>query len=108
MTPSENCASEGSRLHASYIKNPKPLLPCSMEKLFNLFATLWNVAHQAPLLMGFSSKTNGVGCYALLQGTWAESLSPEPWNGMSALLGECWILTSSRGQELCRWQTDCP
>ena len=39
-----------------------------MEKLSNLFATLWKVAHQAPLFMGFS-KNSGVGCYALLQGT---------------------------------------
>ena len=40
-----------------------------MEKLSNLFATLWKVARQAALFMGFSSKNSGVGCYALLQGT---------------------------------------
>ena len=33
-----------------------------------LFATLWTVARQAPLSMGFSSKNAGVGCHALLQG----------------------------------------
>jgi len=33
-----------------------------------LFATVWIVAHQAPLSMGFSSKNTGVGCHALLQG----------------------------------------
>ena len=33
-----------------------------------LFATLWTMAHQAPLSMGFSSKNTGVGCYFLLQG----------------------------------------
>ena len=33
-----------------------------------LFATLWTVAQQAPLSMGFSSKNTGVGCHALLQG----------------------------------------
>ena len=30
-----------------------------------LFVTLWNVAHQAPLSMGFSRHT-GVGCHSLL------------------------------------------
>ena len=34
-----------------------------------LFATLWTVAHQAPLVHGDSpGKNTGVGCYALLQG----------------------------------------
>ena len=33
-----------------------------------LFATLWTVAQQAPLSVGFSSKNTGVGCHALLQG----------------------------------------
>ena len=32
------------------------------------FATLWTVARQAPLSMGFSSKNTGVGYHALLQG----------------------------------------
>ena len=32
-----------------------------------LFATLWTIAHQAPLSMGFSGKNMGVGCHALLQ-----------------------------------------
>ena len=31
-----------------------------------LFVTLWIVAHQAPLSMGFFSKNTGVGCHALL------------------------------------------
>ena len=30
--------------------------------------TLWTVARQAPLPMGFSSKNTGVGCHALLWG----------------------------------------
>ena len=34
-----------------------------------LFATLWTVAHQAPLSMGFFRQETGVGCYSLLQGT---------------------------------------
>ena len=31
-------------------------------------ATPWTAAHQAPLSMGFSSKSTQVGCHALLQG----------------------------------------
>ena len=33
-----------------------------------LFATLWTVAYQFPLSMGFSSNNSGVGCHFLLQG----------------------------------------
>ena len=33
-----------------------------------LFVTLWIVAHQAPLSMGFFSKNTGMGYHALLQG----------------------------------------
>ena len=33
-----------------------------------LFVTLWTVACQPPLSMGFSRKNTGVGCCALLQG----------------------------------------
>ena len=34
-----------------------------------LFATLWTIAHQAPLSMGMLQvRTAGVGCCALLQG----------------------------------------
>ena len=29
-------------------------------------ATLWTVAHQAPLSIGFSSKNTGMGCHFLL------------------------------------------
>ena len=32
------------------------------------FATLWTVAHQAPMSMGFPGKNTGVGCHFLLQG----------------------------------------
>ena len=32
------------------------------------FLTLWAVAHQAPLSMGFFRQTIGMGCHALLQG----------------------------------------
>ena len=35
---------------------------------FRLLAAPWTVACQAPLSMGFSGKTTGVGCHALLQG----------------------------------------
>ena len=33
-----------------------------------LFATLWTIAHQAPLSMGFSRQDTGMVCHALLQG----------------------------------------
>ena len=33
-----------------------------------IFATLWTVARQAPLSMGFSGKNTGVGFHLLLQG----------------------------------------
>ena len=33
-----------------------------------LFVTLWTVAHQASLSMGFPGKNTGVGCHFLLQG----------------------------------------
>ena len=33
-----------------------------------IFATLWMVAGQAPLSVGFSGKNTGVGCHFLLQG----------------------------------------
>ena len=34
-----------------------------------LFAIPWTVARQAPLSVGSPGKTTGVGCHALLQGT---------------------------------------
>ena len=34
--------------------------------LVQLFATPWTVAYQAPLSLGFSSKSAGVGCHVLL------------------------------------------
>ena len=33
-----------------------------------LFVTLWTVAHQAPLSMGFPIKNTGLGCHAFLSG----------------------------------------
>ena len=45
-----------------------------------LFATLWTVAPQAPLSMGFSRQQYWVGCHALLQGislTQGSNLPPE-------------------------------
>ena len=40
---------------------------CSVANYVQLFITLWTVAHQAPLSMGFSGKSTGVGGYFLLQ-----------------------------------------
>ena len=34
----------------------------------SLFATLWLIARQAPLFMGFPGKNTGMGCHALLGG----------------------------------------
>ena len=41
--------------------------PQSLSRVW-LFATLWTVACEAPLSMGFSSKNTGVSCHFLLQG----------------------------------------
>ena len=54
-----------------------PLLPNSRKQRkkvkslshVQLFVSPWTViAYQAPLSMGFSSKSSGVGCHFLLQG----------------------------------------
>ena len=34
-----------------------------------LFVTLWTIAHQAPLSLGFPSKNTGVGCHFFLKGS---------------------------------------
>ena len=34
-----------------------------------LFATLWTIAHQAPLSMGFPSKNSGVSCWSFSRGS---------------------------------------
>ena len=39
----------------------------SCFSLVRLCVTLWTVAHQAPLSMGFSRQETGVGCLFLLQ-----------------------------------------
>ena len=44
-----------------------------------LFVTLWTVAHQAPLFMGFSGKTTGVSCHFLLQGIFFPTQGLNPW-----------------------------
>ena len=43
-----------------------------------LFVTLWTVALQGPLSMGFSIKNTGVGCHALLQGIYLTQESNPP------------------------------
>ena len=41
------------------------------------FATLWTVAYQGPLSMGFSRQEYGVGCHCLLQGIFpTQGLNP--------------------------------
>ena len=62
---------------------------CSVTKLARRFVTLWNVAHQAPLSMGFPGKNTGEGCHFLLQGT---VLTQGSNLGLSRLLHRRWIL----------------
>ena len=55
---------------------------CSVAtSMFNFFATLWTLAHQAPRSMGFPSKNSGVGCYHLLQ-SW-----PKDWTRTPCIAG---------------------
>ena len=57
-----------------------------------LFATLWTVAHQAPLSMDSLGKNTGVGCHFLLQGIFLnQDLNPcllclLHWQGEALLL----------------------
>ena len=54
----------------------------AMPSLFSpvqFFATLWGVAHRAPLSMNSPRKNSGVGCHFLLQGIF-------PTQGLSPLL----------------------
>ena len=44
------------------------LFVCVSRSVVSNSATLWTVAHQAPLSMGFAGKNTGVGCHFLLQG----------------------------------------
>ena len=50
-----------------------PICMCSLLLLLShfirvqLFATLWTIACQAPLSLGFLSSSTGVGCHVLLQ-----------------------------------------
>ena len=60
----------------------KNLLCCFWVIVFQLlsrvwlFATLWTVAHQAPLSMGFPGKNTGMGRHFLLQGPANQPMSP--------------------------------
>ena len=48
-----------------------------LSHLNHVFATLWTVACQAPLSMGFSKQEYWSGCHALLQGIFpAQGLNP--------------------------------
>ena len=44
------------------------VLVLSCFSCVQLFATLWTVAHQAPLSWDFPGKNTGVGCHFLIQG----------------------------------------
>ena len=55
-------------------KETSAILSCLSR--VRLFATLWSVAHQAPLSMDFPEKNTGVDCRFLLQGIF----STQGWN----------------------------
>ena len=72
----------------------------SWEVMFNSLATLWTVAHQAPLSMGFSSQNTGVGCHFLLQGiflTQGSNLGLPHWRQT------LYHLSHQRSQGLYQW-----
>ena len=55
-----------------------------------LFVTLWTVARQAPLSMGFPSKNSGVGGHFLLQGifpTQGSNQSQFRWTLFTCIFG---------------------
>ena len=61
-------SSPGSTVHG--ISHSRILVPMRMVSHFSrawLFVTLWTIAHQVPLSMGFSSKNTGVGWHSLFQ-----------------------------------------
>ena len=74
---------------------------CVLSRV-RLFVTLWTVAHQAPLSMGFTGKNTEVGCISFSRGSswprdWthiscalqADSLSAEPWqSGICCFVSE--------------------
>ena len=64
-----------NQLHNNSVNPPAeyreaPYLPACLVSFFSvkLFVTLWTVAYQAPLPMGFSRQDTGVGFHFLLQG----------------------------------------
>ena len=61
---------EHLRIEAFKVLTREMIKRCMLSHISHvqLFATLWTVAHQAPLFMGFSGKNTGVGCQPLLQG----------------------------------------
>ena len=59
-----------------------------------LFATLWTVAHQSPLSMGFSKQEHWTGCHFLLQGIFSTH-GIEPMSLMSPALAGGLFTTST-------------
>ena len=51
-----------------YVCSIASVVSTSFVSLSNSFVSLWTVACQAALSLGFSSKNTGVGCHALFQG----------------------------------------
>ena len=58
-----------------------------------LFATLWTVARQFPLSLGFPGKITGVGCRALLQGIFAtQGSNPHLLSLLHQQAGSLWLV----------------
>ena len=66
--------------HFIAYKASAPVCMLSCFICAQLFVTLWTIAHEASLSMGFSRQDTGVGCHALLQGIFlTQGLEPDPF-----------------------------
>ena len=64
-------------LPVAFSSSPRGLLLFDCFSHVLLFATLWTVAHWAPLSMDCPGKTTGVGCHAFLEGIFlTQGLNP--------------------------------
>ena len=69
-----------------FVMEVKKSLSC-----IQFFVTLWTVAFQVPLSMGFSGKNTGVGCHFLLQGIFlTQGSNPGLWHCRQTLPSEPW------------------
>ena len=71
-----------------------------------LFVTLWTLACQAPLSMGFSREEHGVGYHALLQGiflTQESNLSLSHWQAVFLTTSTTWEAPLSKATATISW-----